>query len=59
MKKIYFECEMGIAGDMLMSTLLKLSPNPQNFIDKINYFGIPGISVKAKRQFDMEWKVHT
>nr|WP_051152936.1 nickel insertion protein [[Clostridium] methoxybenzovorans] len=58
MKTIYFDCSMGVAGDMLMSALLELSPNPQIFINKINYLGIPGISVKAKKQFGMEWQAH-
>lgn len=51
MKTIYFDCEMGVAGDMLMSALIELAPNPNSFISKINNLGIAGISVKAEKTF--------
>ena len=47
MKTLYFECNMGAAGDMIMASLLELHDNPNEFIDKINRVGIPGINVSA------------
>ena len=35
---------MGAAGDMFMATLLDLLPAPENFIDRLNRLGIPGIT---------------
>ena len=31
MKTLYIECNMGAAGDMLMSALLELHPNAEDF----------------------------
>ncbi|MEG2117422.1 MAG: nickel insertion protein, partial [Clostridia bacterium] len=36
MKILYVECNMGVAGDMLMSALYEIIPNKQDFLDKIN-----------------------
>ncbi len=44
MKLLYFDCPMGAAGDMLMSALLDIHPNPQKFIDKMNSMGLEGVS---------------
>lgn len=46
MKTLYIECNMGAAGDMLMSALLELLPDPDKFIERINGIGIPGVYVK-------------
>ena len=48
MKTLYFECNMGAAGDMLMSALLELHPDPDGFIARLNALGIPGVSVEKK-----------
>ncbi len=37
---------MGAAGDMLMSALSELHPNPENFIQRLNALKIPGVEVK-------------
>lgn len=37
---------MGAAGDMLMSALSELHPNPENFIQRLNALKIPGVAVK-------------
>ncbi len=46
MKILYIECNMGAAGDMLMSALSELLPNPENFIQRLNALKIPGVEVK-------------
>lgn len=46
MKILYIECNMGAAGDMLMSALSELHPNPENFIQRLNALKIPGVEVK-------------
>jgi len=48
MKILYLECKMGAAGDMLMSALYELLPDPQGFLETMNHL-IPGVYVKAKR----------
>lgn len=45
MKTLYLDCGMGAAGDMLMAALLKLHPDPQGFIRRMNSLQIPGVSV--------------
>ena len=45
MKTLYLDCGMGAAGDMLMAALLKLHPDPQGFIRRMNGLQIPGVSV--------------
>lgn len=46
MKTLYFECNMGAAGDMLMAALLELLPDKQAFLDRMNGL-IPGVAVSA------------
>ena len=48
MKTLYFECNMGAAGDMLTAALLELHDNPQVFLEKINGIGIPNVVVSAQ-----------
>lgn len=49
MKKIFLECNMGVAGDMLCGALLDLMDDSQreNAVAKINTF-VAGVSVSAK-----------
>ena len=48
MKTLYLECNMGAAGDMLMSALYELLPEPENkeFLDTMNAL-LPGVRVEA------------
>jgi uncharacterized protein (TIGR00299 family) protein len=48
MKTLYFECNMGAAGDMLMAALLELLPDKGEFLDKINNLGISSVHVNAE-----------
>lgn len=47
MKTLYFECNMGAAGDMLMASLLELHPNPEDFLRRLNALNIPGVVISA------------
>ena len=47
MKTLYFECNMGAAGDMLMAALLELHPDPLGFLQELNNIGIPGVAVRS------------
>ena len=49
MKTLYFECNMGAAGDMLMSALLELCPEPDGFIERLNRIGIPDVKVVRRK----------
>ncbi len=49
MKTLYFECNMGAAGDMLMSALLELCPEPDGFIERLNNIGIPDVKVVRRK----------
>ena len=48
MKTLYFECQMGAAGDMMMAALLELHPNPDEFLRKLNALGVPGVEISRK-----------
>lgn len=48
MKTLYIECNMGAAGDMLMSALSELIPNPDEFIDEMNGLGLPDVRFERK-----------
>ena len=48
MKILYFECNMGAAGDMVMAALLELHENPVDFLNRLNAVGIPGVVVSAE-----------
>jgi hypothetical protein len=37
---------MGVAGDMLMSALCELHPNPEDFIKRMNELNIPGVHIE-------------
>lgn len=48
MRILYFECNMGAAGDMLMGALLELHPDWQDFIKRFNQLGIPGVKLEKE-----------
>lgn len=48
MKTLFIECNMGAAGDMLMSAFLELITDKEEFISKVNGLGIPGVKVWAE-----------
>jgi len=48
MKTLYFECNMGAAGDMLTAALLELHDNPESFLKRLNSAGIPRVVVTAE-----------
>jgi uncharacterized protein (TIGR00299 family) protein len=43
MKTLFIECNMGAAGDMLMSALSELLPEPEKFIDEMNNLRLPNV----------------
>jgi len=48
MKTLYFECNMGAAGDMIMAALLELHSNPNDFLNRLNNVGIPNTKITAE-----------
>ncbi len=49
MKQLYFECNMGAAGDMLTAALLELHPSPRAFVKQLNSLGIPGVVFQPEK----------
>ena len=49
MRTLYIECNMGAAGDMLLSALTELTPAPEEFVAKLNAVGIPGVVYTMKK----------
>lgn len=49
MKTLYIECNMGAAGDMLMSALLELHPDAENFMERMNRLEIPHVRFESER----------
>ncbi|MBW7573076.1 nickel pincer cofactor biosynthesis protein LarC [Caproiciproducens faecalis] len=47
MKKLYLECNMGAAGDMLMAALLELYPDKEGFLKQMNSLGLDGVTVRC------------
>ena len=45
MKILYLECNMGAAGDMLMSALYELLPDKAAFVRAMNSLGLPGVEL--------------
>ena len=50
MKSLYIECNMGVAGDMLMSALLELLPDKESFLAEMNRLQIPGVTFSAEKR---------
>ena len=49
MKKLYFDCGMGAAGDMLGAALLELMPDPEAVLSELNALGIPGVRYRREQ----------
>lgn len=49
MKTLYFECNMGAAGDMLAAALLELTDIQQEFAERFNALCIPNVILKAEK----------
>jgi len=43
--KLYLECSMGAAGDMLMAALYDLLPDKEAFREKMKRLGLPGVTL--------------
>ena len=48
MKLMYIECNMGAAGDMLLSALASVIGDPEETERRLNGLGIPGVSYEIK-----------
>ena len=48
MKTLYIQCNMGCAGDMLMSALSELLPNKDEFFKKLNEIGLTDVKYESK-----------
>lgn len=49
MKTLYIECNMGAAGDMLMSALSELHPDAEGFMTRLSQIGIPDVAFKRRQ----------
>ena len=50
MKTIFIECKMGAAGDMLMSALSELHPDPEGFVARFNALGIKDVRIERHKE---------
>lgn len=48
MSVLYLECNMGVAGDMLLAAMTELQPDPAAFVARLNGLGLPGVSVSSQ-----------
>ena len=44
MKRLFLDCQMGIAGDMLVATLLGLVDDSKMWIERLNQIGLPDVT---------------
>ena len=44
MKRLFLDCQMGIAGDMLIATLLGLVDDSKMWIERLNQIGLPNVT---------------
>lgn len=49
MKRLYLDCSMGAAGDMLTAALLELLPDQEEFLSQLNALGIPGVTIEKEK----------
>lgn len=49
MKTLYIECNMGAAGDMLMSALSELHPDAEGFMTRLSQIGIPDVTFERRQ----------
>ena len=49
MKTLYIECNMGAAGDMLMSALSELHPDAEGFMTRLSQIGIPDVTFECRQ----------
>lgn len=49
MKKLYIQCNMGAAGDMLAAALTELLDDSEQFIHKMNNIGIPKVKFSLQK----------
>ena len=49
MKTLYFDCNMGAAGDMIIAALLGVFDNPEEEIKALNFLGIPKVSFQLEQ----------
>ena len=47
MSVLYLECNMGVAGDMLLAALTELQPDPAAFVARLNGLEIPSVTVSS------------
>lgn len=51
MKTLYFECSLGVSGDMLLAALSDLVPDgPRILAEAVEALGLPGVSVRFTEQ---------
>lgn len=50
MSKLYFDCNMGAAGDMIMASLYEIIDDKEEFLNKMNSLGIPGLEIIPKKK---------
>lgn len=50
MRTLYLECNMGAAGDMLLSALYELLPEPEQFIEELCHLNIPMVKIIPEKR---------
>lgn len=48
MKRLFLDCQMGVAGDMLTATLLGLTDDPFRWVERLNAVGIPKVTYRLE-----------